>query len=247
MEPGKQKAEIGTDLLLRFCLQRRGMALHMASLVSYTKHEELVELLMSEYLRSPPEGWRALTLDQLARADREFFRLLAERCRGGVKAIDPLQRPMEIAWREILSHPSFRMLLLPIQGGGRARDGAATEEPPTKKTRGDQARLENTIQQLKAENQRLRQQTGGPGSGKGSGGGALGKRGKGRGQREWGPSMPEGLRGKAGTDAEGKRICFDFNFPKDCGKAPPGEECTRGRHVCAERGCFKSHSLQEHA
>ena len=43
-----------------------------------------------------------------------------------------------------------------------------------------------------------------------------------------------------------KRLCWAFNLPNGCSAAKPGETCSKGLHVCAEPGCFKHHSLQQH-
>ena len=40
--------------------------------------------------------------------------------------------------------------------------------------------------------------------------------------------------------------CWAFNLPNGCGKAKAGESCAKGIHLCAEPGCFKPHSLQDH-
>ena len=37
-----------------------------------------------------------------------------------------------------------------------------------------------------------------------------------------------------------------WRLPNGCSKAKAGESCSKGIHLCAEPGCFKPHSLQDH-
>ena len=37
-----------------------------------------------------------------------------------------------------------------------------------------------------------------------------------------------------------------YNLPNGCSKAKAGESCSKAIHLCAEPGCFKPHSLQDH-
>ena len=69
---------------------------------------------------------------------------------------------------------------------------------------------------------------------------------KGRKGKQRGPNIPAGLLNKALETPQNQRICWGFNLPNGCKAAKPGESCSKGLHVCAEPGCFKPHSLQEH-
>jgi len=48
-----EKADVSTDLLLRNALARRSEAFHMGRLCSFESHEQYVNLLFAEYMRSP--------------------------------------------------------------------------------------------------------------------------------------------------------------------------------------------------
>ena len=71
-------------------------------------------------------------------------------------------------------------------------------------------------------------------------------RGKGKSKKGRGPNVPSALIGKALETPQKKRLCWAFNLPNGCSAAKPGEACSKGLHVCAEPGCFKHHSLQQH-
>ena len=88
-------AELSTDLLLRYTLQRRGLAMDIADLMSFEMHERIVGGLLSEYLRPPPVGYSKITAEQLSRTDREIFKRLQEWCRKGIRRATDGSRPLE--------------------------------------------------------------------------------------------------------------------------------------------------------
>ena len=69
---------------------------------------------------------------------------------------------------------------------------------------------------------------------------------KGRAGKSRGPNIPAGLINKALETPQKQRLCWAFNLPNGCNKAKAGESCPKGIHLCAEPGCFKPHSLQDH-
>ena len=48
--------DTSTDLLIRYALTRRGIAMELGQVISYTVHEHLINMLFREYLRAPPLG-----------------------------------------------------------------------------------------------------------------------------------------------------------------------------------------------
>ena len=55
-----------------------------------------------------------------------------------------------------------------------------------------------------------------------------------------------GLINKALETHQKQRLCWAYNLPNGCSKARAGESCSKGIHLCAEPGCSKPHSLQDH-
>jgi hypothetical protein len=246
-EPGK--ADLKSDLLLSFALRRRGIALEMADVCSYDTHEQLCELLLGEYLRSPPHGYQKVTLEQLHRADAEVWRYLSLKCRTGVRRGPDGVRPLDTYLPLALVDPGVRMHLFPLPassgGGGGGRGGA----PPAGSDNSHKRRAES----LAAENKRLKAQLASQSSGKGPSGKGPSK-GKGRGKQARGdsndqfrPKMPPGLIGKAYRGPSGENLCFAFNLPGGCSAAGAGGRCPKGAHLCAEPGCGQAHSMQDHS
>ena len=68
-------------LELKCALQRRGLAMHMAHLVSFGSHEKLVDCYFEEMARDSVDQMRyeRISLDQLANMDREIFICIGEK------------------------------------------------------------------------------------------------------------------------------------------------------------------------
>ena len=60
-------------------------------------------------------------------------------------------------------------------------------------------------------------------------------------------SVPRELVGKLRQTPKGHRLCWGFNLPCGCKDAKAGGKCAKGLHLCAEPGCLKPHSLQQHS
>ena len=73
-----------------------------------------------------------------------------------------------------------------------------------------------------------------------------GGKGENKNKRGRGPNVPEQLINKARETKDCKRLCWAFNLPNGCSKAQAGGSCDRGAHLCAEIGCQKPHSMQQH-
>eukprot|EP00971_Amphidinium_carterae_P096162 1902765-Amphidinium_carterae.1 len=71
-------ARVGSDLRLRMAFTRRGVAMEVADLLTFTIHEQYVESIFAEFLREQEDGWANLTMTQLLTADRKGMKLLGE-------------------------------------------------------------------------------------------------------------------------------------------------------------------------
>ena len=245
-------ANFKTDLLLKSALQRRGLALDMAGVMSYEVHDRLVTFLFDEYMRSPIEGYAKTTVDQLHNADREIWNRLAKLCRSGVRAPPGGSRPLEVHLDGCLESTTVRMIVMGRPTYSRpapASPGAAPAHAPRGEKRphagddSDRLKKKNKgIMELQKKLKEARQ--GGDGKGKGKKGGkGSGKGSGGKGERA---TMPQSLIGKSSRTAAGEPICFDYNLEHGCQAAKPGERCPKGWHVCMEPNCGKAHTLKMH-
>eukprot|EP00971_Amphidinium_carterae_P215723 4282318-Amphidinium_carterae.1 len=60
----------------------------MATLVSYEKHRQLVDLFWEKFLAPPVPGFGTLSLDHLRSADEFFFCKLSELTKSGFSSAD---------------------------------------------------------------------------------------------------------------------------------------------------------------
>ena len=58
----EEKADVGTDLRLRFGLQRRSLAMEIVGLCTFETAEGWTDLLIREYLRDPHPGYSRVSL-----------------------------------------------------------------------------------------------------------------------------------------------------------------------------------------
>ena len=247
---------------LDLLLQRRGLAMDMADLMSWSVHEMLRQDLMRAARRSPPEGYSNVTLAQLRRADEEVFRLMARNTQDGLKKLAEPRRgdgesatgpflPLDKPLVEAIRHRDYDLCLQPLPGASAQRGiKRGPEEPapshPSGLTRKEQ-QMENTIKQLREANAALKAQR------VGKGGSAKGGRVKGKGKDKdkgaGSASLPWELRkpGVSGVTQNNEAICYGFQFGT-CKEATPGGRCRRGRHVCAKLACGGTHGyLEQHS
>ena len=94
----KLAASTGSDVEVMQALRRRGVAYNLAAVMSFEKHEALIDLLFAEMQGDVMPGFLAVTFSQLQVADREIHVRLSEHTRtvlvpdasGGL----PLDKPL---------------------------------------------------------------------------------------------------------------------------------------------------------
>ena len=134
----KLEAELGTDLLLRYALTRRGLALDQANILEFSLHDAWVEKLMEVKHTSSPQGYAAVQYNQLLNADRRLFTKLAELTRAGIQ-VDGAGRPLDAVFPNATEHPEVQLLLQPLPAPPVAtdRDSPYRRQPSGKgKTKG---------------------------------------------------------------------------------------------------------------
>ena len=72
-----------SDLQVQDLLIRRGLALEVGCVMSYSAHDKLKQRLMTSLTYAPPPGYNKVGYAQVKEADAMFWDLLAQRARGG--------------------------------------------------------------------------------------------------------------------------------------------------------------------
>ena len=202
--------DASTDLQVKYCLTRRGLALEQGNVLDFEKHELWSEKLFACRLKEPPPGYDRVSFKQLQTADAKLFVVLGELTRSGVK-VQATGRPCDKVFAEAMNSTEVQHLLQPMPSGHQK----SSEPKEPSKVAGVQKRIEKK------------------GNGKGSG-----KKGNTKGK--WRPSVPQELlqMGCVGTTNRGNPLCYDYQLGK-CALPVNNSRCTKGLHLCAIPGCHK--------
>ena len=129
-----------SEIQIRYCLVRRGLALEQANIMSYKNHDRWAELLMECRMNESPSGYQRVSLKQLELADKKFFTLMSEHTRGGIKS-GPAGRPCDLHFDAVFNAPEVRHLLQPRLGQNIGQAASSRQDPsdsqPTKKAKVD--------------------------------------------------------------------------------------------------------------
>ena len=177
------KCDISTELDVTQALRRRGAAYELAKLMSYEEHEKIVNLLFYELQKEALEGFRKITITQVAAADREIHTRLAELTRGGLPLGPRGELPLDLHIDRVLALPSEMWLLMP-------KPKTASVEKQHHTSQSKQSHHKKSPEKAKP---------------------AKGPK-KDFGRKRLRVPMPAQLRGGTPTDAEGKSICYGFNL-----------------------------------
>eukprot|EP00438_Fugacium_kawagutii_P031543 Skav209364 [mRNA] locus=scaffold1388:122952:124220:- [translate_table: standard] len=219
------EADTRTDLRMRQAYTRRGLAMEIADVMTFTAHERLVEKLFTEYQREPPPGYSSISLRQLAEADRRAWKMVAEKSSGDLGR-DPSGNPIvDKIMDQVLVDPAFLTLLLPLPGG-RASSSKGEEATEANMGAGKRKILREN-QKLKdqlrdAKEQRTDKYTAKNGPPVAA-------------TKKMPVKMPKELHGLQPMKNK-KRLCFGFNLGK-CDNQCTDNECERGLHLCMR--CWK--------
>ena len=206
---------------------RRGLALEVADVMTFTVHEKLVDKVFQEYQREPPPGYSQVTLLQVTAADRRAWKLMSEQILGRNPAG---RRLADVALEQVIGDPAFITLLLPLPGAqaSGAKEAAKESQPQEQEqTSASKRKLMKENQKLKerlkeAETKKKKQET------------LQYEEDKGAAPKKMPIKMPKELWGLTPMK-QGERICCGYNMTT-C-KAKDGK-CTKGLHICTR--CWKS-------
>ena len=147
----KIEAELGSDLLLRYALTRRGLALDQVNLVRFSLHDAWVERLMEVRHTAAPAGYSVVTHQRILNADRKLFVKVAEATRGGVQLQAP-GPPIDDIWGDMCNHPDVAHLLQPLPGPSTSKPDPIYRPHPYAgggkgKTKGGKGKGLNSLEQ----------------------------------------------------------------------------------------------------
>ena len=112
-EPKEDPADTGSDLKLKAALQRRGIALEVAHLLTFEIHENYVGWLFKEYSRKAPMGLHQINVQQLHQVDVEVFTRLADATREGLSVLPDNTYALDSLLPTLMLDPRITMLMMP--------------------------------------------------------------------------------------------------------------------------------------
>ena len=111
--PVAVNADVGTELKLQWAMQRRGVAMDQCRLLDWSVHEDWVQWLLQSLTKEVPNGFTGVKLDQVIRADKELWTLLAQQQSKSLKPVNdtPVLNKDFIA---LTTDPRITMYVLPM-------------------------------------------------------------------------------------------------------------------------------------
>ena len=140
------KADLTTPLLMHFAFQRRGIAFDQCGLVDWNTHQEYIHRLLFAMSAPAPPGFSQVSINQVVRADRELFTIMAREYPPPFKARPDGSKPLNDALKSLMIDSRVQVWLLPSPSGlankscvpgsvEQGSEGTDTAPPPPKKPR----------------------------------------------------------------------------------------------------------------
>ena len=209
------KATLDTELDVHNALRRRGVAYEIAQAMTFETHEKIINRFFHELKREPLEGYSAVTMQQIAAADREMHVRLAESTRAGMRPGPNGELPLDIPATEILEGAEIRWMLMPMPKRSAGSNASHDVASPKKQKVDSEPKKPNTPKKSKDDALKLKRMKRTP--------------------------MPKQLVGCIPCDEDGKPFCFGYNL----GACSEKSDCKRGMHRCCKKGCGKRHPFCE--
>ncbi|CAE7424754.1 unnamed protein product, partial [Symbiodinium necroappetens] len=133
----KIPVDLSSPLCLQWAWQRRGIALDQCSLLTWKVHEEYVHRLLNFLTAPVPAGWMQVKPEQLIRADKEVWTLLAREVPPPYKTLADGTKPLDQPFKAMAFDQRIQVWLSPVLntgaptgGSGSPTDAVIPEIPP---------------------------------------------------------------------------------------------------------------------
>lgn len=229
-------SDTSTDLKFKNALTRRGLAYDQSGLLTFQVHSAWVDKLFERMSDTPPPGYAPIQWDQILRADKKIWLLMADETRVTITPMPGTPRPLDVALEKFMHHPDVLNYMQPlfIGGNGAGQRGAAAAPRS-----GQQAADPNSKTQIKKALAKAKaaQRVQSPYAAPAAKGQAKGK-GKGKGK-------PVGSKpiGCVNLTPDGRFVCWAFNTAAGCTRPVQNGQCSYGCHVCGKAACHGDHSM----
>ena len=196
------KVDHSTELQLQWALQRRGIALDQCRLIDWDVHQRWVQYLLGLLTKVAPDGYSRIKMEQLLKADRELFLVMAHDLQHTGDRLSDTPSPMNQAMPRLMTDPRITMHLLPLPThAARASSSTTTPAPPKKEN---------------------------PATPKGRGK----VRRDGKQSNKARALCPAELKDYKQQDDQGRPICWAYNLKGGCKEPVTDGRCKKGAHIC---------------
>ena len=138
-----EDVDTSTELKLFFAFERRHLAFEMMGLLSWSLCQTWLDKLMGSLLVEPPHHHNHLSLQQILKADREIFSILASELEGSLKAKVGCDPPLDEPFKRLMHDPRINIHLVPlpkaVKRAGDPPDPAAPKKKIKKAHGGDKS------------------------------------------------------------------------------------------------------------
>ena len=111
------KTNTSSELLWQWAMMRRGIALDQCGLIEWGTHQLWIQQLLSLLAKDAPAGYAKITVEQLVRADKELFNLMAQDLQMKDVRLTDTPAPMNALMQALRTDPRITMYLLPLAKG----------------------------------------------------------------------------------------------------------------------------------
>ena len=132
----KIKADTSNELLMQWALQRRGLAFDQCRLISNDVHDRWVQYLLTQLTKEVPTGYTKLQMEQVLRADRELFTLMAQEHVGPFANGPRGELPLDLLMGQLMHDPRISLHLLPLPSASAKSSSSHLVDDGSKKTGG---------------------------------------------------------------------------------------------------------------
>ena len=129
----KIRADTSNELLMQWAMQRRGLAFDQCKLISNDIHEKWLQNLLTQLTRESPSGYAKVNMEQLLRADKELFTLMAQEHTGPFTLGPKGELPLDLLMMRLMHDPRISLHLLPLpSSAARASSSSQVDEGANK-------------------------------------------------------------------------------------------------------------------
>ena len=124
--------DVSTPLTLQWAWQRRGIALDQCGLITWHVHEAYVQRLLNFLTAPVPSGWTPVRTEQLIRADKEVWTLLAREVQPPYKTLPDGSKPLDVPFKNMFFDQRIQVWLAPVMSGAPAPSSSSTADKRVK-------------------------------------------------------------------------------------------------------------------